>query len=64
MVEADVNFIKKVLSLNVLRSPCLEIGGGLEDQNARRLILQNKLEYFSADIVSSPLQLTLKIQRW
>ncbi|MER3446532.1 MAG: hypothetical protein C4291_06655 [Candidatus Dadabacteria bacterium] len=54
MVEGDIEFIRKVLRLNLLQSPCLEVGAAIEEQNAKKLILEAGLEYLGADIKPAP----------
>jgi SAM-dependent methyltransferase len=51
MTERDINFIKRILQLDIIKSPCLEIGTGVEGQNVKDLILQAGIEYFGADII-------------
>src|SRR5712691_12744856 len=53
MVEADVDFIKRCLSAQVIQSPCLELGVGYGGANNRVLIQDAGIEYVGTDLVAN-----------
>ena len=53
MVEQDVDFIKRCLGANLIRSPCLELGVGYGGPNNKVLIQDAGIEYVGTDLVAN-----------
>jgi SAM-dependent methyltransferase len=54
MTQDDVEWIKKLLSANLLDDPVLELGVGYGGNTCREIISDSHLHYFGTDIESTP----------
>jgi len=52
MISTDVEYVKKVVSAGLIKSPCLELGVACEGANNRELILNSGVTYFGTDMVT------------
>jgi SAM-dependent methyltransferase len=52
MTDADLEFLRKLLDASVIKSPCLELGAGVEGHTTRELIEKKQIKYFSSDMVT------------
>lgn len=52
MISTDVEYVKKLVSAGLIKSPCLELGVVGEGANNRELILNSGVTYFGTDMVT------------
>ena len=53
MTPADVDYIKRLLASNAIKSPCLELGAGYGGEINKNLIQKNGIEYYGTDIIKT-----------
>ena len=53
MTPADVDYIKQLLALDIIKSPCLELGVGYGGEINKNLISKRGIEYYGTDIIEA-----------
>jgi SAM-dependent methyltransferase len=51
MVEDDVKYTERLLSLGLIQSPCLELGAGYDGPTCREVIQNSDLIYYGTDMI-------------
>jgi hypothetical protein len=54
MTHLDIDFLMNALHKGLVRSPCLELGAGLEGHNCKQLLMQHSINYYGTDMVEGP----------
>lgn len=54
MINADVQYVRKMLEAGVIRSPCLELGVGYGGETNKALLQQANIKYLGTDMIVGP----------